>query len=232
MQAATRAVTDGTAELEVLTCAIVKVLANGQPVKMSKRSGSFILLRDILDQVGADVLRFSMLTRKSSETLDFDVVKAVEQSRDNPVFYVQYAHARTQSLQDQVEKVLPGFIKSDIFQELTDLSLLTNEDLEVAKQLALWPKLLESAALGREPHRVSFYLYDVAAAFNARWSMGKDPSLRFILEDNLNLTAARLKLTQAVAVTLRAGLSIMGVMPLKELRDDTAFQSHATSGQP
>ena len=221
MQAATRAVTDGKAELEVLTCAIVKVMANGEPVKMSKRAGSFITLRDVLDQVGPDVLRFTMLTRKSTETMDFDVVKAVEQSRDNPVWYVQMAHARTHSLQYQVEKVLPGFVKSDIFQGLTDLSLLTAEDLEVAKQLALWPKLLESAALSREPHRVSFYLHDLAAAFNARWSMGKDPSLKFILEDNLKLTAQRLKLTEAVAVTLRAGLAIMGVTPLKELRDDT-----------
>ena len=221
MQAATRAVTNGKAELEVLTCAIVKVLADGKPVKMSKRAGSFITLRDVLNQVGPDVLRFTMLTRKSTETLEFDVVKAVEQSRDNPVFYVQYAHARTASLLHQVEKVLPGFVKSDIFRGLTDLSLLTAEDLEVAKQLALWPKVLESAALSREPHRVSFYLHDVAAAFNARWSMGKDPGLRFILENNLKLTAQRLKLTQAVAVTLRAGLAIMGVVPLKELRDDT-----------
>ena len=130
-----------------------------------------------------------------------------------------------------MEKVLPGFTSSDIFQGLTDLSLLTREDLEVAKQLALWPKVLESAALGREPHRVPFYLYDVAAAFNTRWSMGKDPSLRFILEDNLKLTAQRLKLTEAVAVTLRAGLAIMGVTPLKELRDEPTSKPDG-AGEP
>lgn len=220
MQAATRAVTDGQSELEVITCALVSVLENGVPVKMSKRAGSFVTLRDVLESVGPDVLRFTMLTRKATETLEFDVVKAVEQSRDNPVWYVQMAHARTNSLQFQVEKVLPGFVKSDIFQGLTDLSSLTVEDLEVAKQLALWPKTLETAAMQREPHKLAFYLYDLAAAFNARWSMGKDPTLRFILEDDLNLTAQRLKLVEAVAVTLRAGLTLMGVEPLKELRDD------------
>ena len=224
MQAATRAVTDQAAELEVITCALVKVLDNGTPVKMSKRAGSFVTLRDVLDRVGPDVLRFTMLTRKSTETLDFDVALAVEQNRENPVFYVQYAHARTHSLRFQVEKVLPGFIKSDTFQGLTDLSVLTEEDLEVAKQLALWPKILESAAVQREPHRVAFYLQDLAAAFNSRWSMGRDPALRFILEDNLKLTAARLFLVEQVAVTLRAGLHLLGVEPLKELRDDTTSE--------
>lgn len=219
--AATRAVTDGQSDLQVVTCAIVKVLENGVPIKMSKRMGTFITLRDILDRVGPDALRFTMLTRKATETLDFDVSLAVEQSRENPVFYVQYAHARTHSLRHQVEKVLPKAINSDIFQGLTDLSSLTDEDLEVAKQVALWPKVLESAALQREPHRVAFYLQDLAAAFNARWSMGREPGLRFILEDNFELTAARLFLVEQVAVTLRAGLSLMGVAPLKELRDDT-----------
>ena len=224
MQAATRAVTDGASELEIITCAVVKVLDKGIPVRMSKRAGHFVTLRDVLDQVGPDALRFTMLTRKSTETLDFDIALAVEQSRENPVFYVQYAHARTHSLHHQVEKVLPGFIKSDIFQGLTDLSLLTREDLEVAKQLALWPKILEGAAVNREPHRVAFYLHDLAAAFNARWSMGRDPGLRFILEDNLNLTAARLFLVEQVAVTLRAGLHLMGVEPLREMHSDTASQ--------
>ena len=231
MQAATRAVTDGAAELEVITCALVSVLENGVPVKMSKRAGTFVTLRHVLDRLGPDVLRFTMLTRKSSETLEFDVVKAVEQSRDNPVFYVQYAHARTHSLRFQVEKVLPSFTKSDTFKKLTDLSSLTVEDLEVVKQLALWPKILESAALQREPSRVAFYLHDLAAAFNVRWSMGKDPALRFVIKDNLNLTAQRLKLVEAVAVTIRAGLHLMGVKPLKELRDDTECNSDSDSGE-
>ncbi len=225
MQAATRAVTDGAGTLEVLTCALVKVLDQGVPIKMSKRAGSFVTLRDVLDWVGPDALRFTLLTRKSSETLDFDVSKVRAQSRDNPVFYVQYAHARTHSLHHQVKKVWTGLNKIDINQELTNLSLLTDEDLEVARQLALWPKVLESAALQREPHRVAFYLLDLAAVFNARWSMGRDPGRRFILEDNFDLTVARLFLVEQVAVTLRAGLRLMGVEPLKELRNDTDRQS-------
>lgn len=224
LQAATRAVTDGAAELEILTCALVKVLDNGVPIKMSKRAGSFITLREVLDRVGPDALRFTLLTRKITETLDFDVAHAAAQRRDNPVFYVQYAHARTHSLRHQVEKVLPKFGKSDTFQGLKDLSLLTKEDLEVVKQLALWPKVLEAAAVQREPHRVAFYLSDLATAFNTRWSMGRDPALKFILEDHLNLTAARLFLVEQVAVTLRAGLALMGVEPLKELRDDTTSE--------
>lgn len=220
MQAATRAVTGAKTALTVLTCAIVKVLDNGVPIKMSKRAGSFITLRDVLDRVGPDVLRFTMLTRKSSETLDFDVCLAVAQSRDNPVFYVQYAHARTHSLRHQVEKVLPDLTSSVTFQELMDFSLLTGEDLEVAKHLALWPKVLQSAALQKEPHRLAFYLQDLAAVFNTRWSMGRNPRLRFILEDNVKLTAARLYLVEAVAITLRAGLRLMGVQPLEELRDE------------
>ncbi|MGB0786173.1 MAG: DALR anticodon-binding domain-containing protein, partial [Alphaproteobacteria bacterium] len=149
------------------------------------------------------------------------VSAAVEQSKDNPVFYVQYAHARTRSLRHQVGKVWTDDQKIVNSQQLTDLSSLTVEDLEVVKQLALWPKILEAAALQREPHRLAFYLHDLAAAFNARWSMGREPGLRFILEDNFNLTAARLFLVEQVAVTLRAGLQLMGVVPLEELRDDT-----------
>ncbi len=219
--AATRAVTNGSLDLEVLICALVKVLDQGRPVRMSKRMGTFTTLRDVLDKVGPDVLRFSMLTRKPSETMDFDVSAAVEQSKDNPVFYVQYAHARTRSLRHQVGKVWTDDQKIVNSQQLTDLSSLTVEDLEVVKQLALWPKILEAAALQREPHRLAFYLHDLAAAFNARWSMGREPGLRFILEDNFNLTAARLFLVEQVAVTLRAGLQLMGVVPLEELRDDT-----------
>ncbi len=225
MQAAARAVTDGAATLEVLTCAVVKVLNQGVPIKMSKRAGSFVTLRDVLDWVGPDALRFTLLTRRSSEALDFDVSKVRAQNRDNPVFYIQYAHARTHSLRHEIEKVWTGTNKIDINQELTNLSLLTVEDLEVAKQLALWPKVLEAAALQREPHRVAFYLLDLAAVFNARWSMGRDPGRRFILEDNFDLTVARLFLVEQVAVTLRAGLWLMGVEPLKELRNDTDRQS-------
>ena len=225
MKAATAAVTNGDAELEVLTCALVKVLDQGKPVKMSKRAGSFITLRDVLDQVGPDALRFTLLTRKSSETFDFDISEVTAQSRDNPIFYVQYAHARTHSLRHQVEKHWTNIKEIDRNQLLANLSLLTDKDLEVAQQLALWPKVLESAAVQREPHRVAFYLHDLAAVFNARWSMGRDPSQRFILEDNFDLTVARLFLVEQVAVTLRAGLRLIGVKPLEELRNDRFSQS-------
>ncbi len=220
MQAAVEALTEGQGHLEVRICQLVKLLRAGKPVKMSKRSGTFVTLREVIDEVGKDVVRFIMLTRKNDAPLDFDLEKVMEQSRDNPVFYVQYAHARARSVLRHAKVEFSG-----INQDLAALAggpvhLLTDsEELGLIRRLALWPRLLEGAAEAYEPHRVAFYLYDLASAFHGLWTKGKDETrLRFLMDDDPDLTAARLALIRGVALVIASGLDIFGVEPVEEMR--------------
>lgn len=220
MQAAVEALTDGQGHLNVRICQLVKLLRGGEPVKMSKRSGDFVTLREVIDEVGKDVVRFIMLTRKNDAPLDFDLASVLEQSRDNPVFYVQYAHARARSILRHAAEAFPsidqdaGALAEGPLNRLTDSS-----ELGLIKHLALWPRLLESAAEAYEPHRVAYYLYDLAAAFHGLWTKGKDETrLRFLMEGDTELTAARLALVQGVALVVASGLDVFGVEPVEEMR--------------
>ncbi len=215
MKAAVDALTGGEGRLEVLLCQLVKLMRHGEPVKMSKRAGEFVTLREVVDEVGKDVVRFIMLTRKNDAPLDFDLDKVVEKSRDNPVFYVQYAHARSRSVLRHAEGELPRLAATP-----ARLDLLTDSDeLGLIRLMAQWPRQVESAAESYEPHRLAFFLYDLAAAFHGLWTRGKDEAaLRFLLPDEPELTAARLALVQGVAVTVASGLRIFGVEPVEEMR--------------
>jgi arginyl-tRNA synthetase len=199
---------------------LVKLLRDGEPVKMSKRAGTFVTLREVIDEVGKDVVRFIMLTRKNDASLEFDLAKVLEQSRDNPVFYVQYAHARCRSVLRHAEEAFAGVSQHPEALAAGPLACLTEPDeLGLIRHLALWPRLLEGAADAHEPHRVAFYLYDLAAAFHAFWTKGKGQArLRFLLEDAPELTAARLALVQAIAQVIASGLAVMGVEPVEEMR--------------
>jgi arginyl-tRNA synthetase len=218
MQAAVAAVTARQASLDVKVCQIVRLMKGGELVKMSKRAGVFVTLRDLIDDVGKDVVRFLMLTRKNDAPFDFDLVKATEQSRDNPVWYVQYAHARTRSVMRQAATarvdVEPGVLAAADLAPLTDAG-----ELALIRQMASWPRTVEAAAQAHEPHRLAFYLYDLASAFHAHWNRGKDDaSLRFIVEGNAALTKARLALVQAVGGVIAAGLAVFNVKPAEEMR--------------
>ncbi|MEO8558438.1 MAG: arginine--tRNA ligase [Rhodospirillales bacterium] len=218
MQAAVAAVTGRQASLDVKVCQIVRLMKGGELVKMSKRSGVFVTLRDLIDDVGKDVVRFLMLTRKNDAPFDFDLVKATEQSRDNPVWYVQYAHARTRSVMRQAAQAGLAATPAELVQ--ADLAPLTDSgELALVRQMASWPRTVEAAALAHEPHRLAFYLYDLASAFHAHWNRGKDDaSLRFIVEGNAALTKARLALVQAVGGVISAGLAVFNVKPAEEMR--------------
>ena len=220
MQAAVAALTEGRAHLEVRLCQMVRLQRGGQPVKMSKRSGTFVTLTDVLDEVGKDVVRFIMLTRKNDAPLDFDLEKVLEQSRDNPVFYVHYAHARACSVLRHAAAELPGIALAPAALAAGPLDLLTDSDeLGLIRQMAGWPRLLESAADAYEPHRVAFYLYDLASAFHALWNKGNDDaSLRFLRPAAPALSAARLALVQGTALVIASGLEVFGVEPVEELR--------------
>ncbi len=220
MQAAVKAVTEGAGELDVKLCQMVNLLKGGQPYRMSKRAGTFVTLRDLVDAVGRDVVRFIMLTRKNDAHLDFDLDKVLEQSRDNPVFYVQYAHARAHSVLRHAEAMWPEVETTGAALAGGPLARLTDPaELALIKALAGWPRLVESAADAHEPHRVAFYLYDLAAAFHGLWNKGKDEArLRFLLEDDRELSLARLGLVRALASVIASGLSIFGVEPRKEMR--------------
>ena len=211
MTAAVAALSGGTVGLDVKLVQMVRLFRAGEPVKMSKRSGSFVTLADVVGEVGKDVVRFIMLTKKADSQLDFDFAKVVEQSRDNPVFYVQYAHARVNSL---------GRRAAAAGMELPepDLSRLDAEELALVKFAAQWPKTVEAAAASREPHRIAFYLNDLAAAFHSLWNRGNDdPARRFLREDDLPLTAARLALARGIAQVIANGLGVMGVEPVEEM---------------
>jgi arginyl-tRNA synthetase len=220
MKAAVKALSGGAVELDVKLCQMVKLLRGGEPVKMSKRAGAFVTLREVIDEVGKDVVRFIMLTRKNDASLEFDLAKVLEQSRDNPVFYVQYAHARCRSVLRHAEEAFAAVSQDPEALAAGPLALLTESDeLALIRRLALWPRLLEGAAEAHEPHRVAFYLYDLAAAFHAFWTKGRDQArLRFLLEDAPELTAARLALIQAIAQVIASGLAVMGVEPVEEMR--------------
>jgi len=220
MQAATRAITDDKAALDVKICQLVQLMDKGESVKMSKRAGTFVTLRDLVDEVGKDVVRFIMLTRKNDAGLDFDLTAVTEQSRDNPVFYVQYAHARTHSVMRMAATAMPGIDLSAAALRQADLSRLTDEsELGLIRTMGNWPRTVESAAEAHEPHRLAFYMYDLASDFHALWTKGKeDVTLRFIVEDDPALTVARLALVRGVQAVVAAGLGIFGVQPVEELR--------------
>ncbi len=211
MKAAVSALSDGAVPLDIKLTQLVRLFKNGEPFKMSKRAGNFVTLRDVVDQVGADVTRFVMLTRKNDAPLDFDFDKVLDQSKDNPVFYVQYAHARIRSVIRKAEASgLP----------MSDHPVLTDEaEFAVARKIAEWPRLVEIAARNHEPHRVAFYLYELASEFHALWNRGNEkPELRFLHEDDPDQTAAKIALPRAVAVVISAGLGILGVTPAEEMR--------------
>ncbi|MBM6596114.1 arginine--tRNA ligase [Microvirga pudoricolor] len=220
MQAAVKAVTDGQGDLDVKLCQLVKLLRGGEPVKMSKRAGDFVTLREVVDEVGRDAVRFMMLYRKNDATLDFDLAKVVEQSKDNPVFYVQYARARCASVLRQAAEAFPGATFSADRLVRADLALLSDEaEADLIQRIAQFPRLVEAAAEAHEPHRVAFYLYDLASSFHSLWNKGKDlPQLRFVNQTNEDSTHARLALVHALKGVLDAGLSILGVTAPDEMR--------------
>lgn len=215
-ESAFKAMTDNEGNFSMPLCAIVTVYNNGEPVKMSKRAGTFITLRDILDAVGPGVMRFVMLTRQSNQTLEFDYAKALEQSKDNPYFYVQYAHARACSVLNHAKDMFGDFdIKDADFEKLD-----RDETIAVLKTLSQWPRIVEQAAIAREPHRVAFYLQEVAATFHSWWNMGRDDAtLRFLIEDDRELSMAHLALVTGVKNVIADALGVIGVEPLDELRD-------------
>jgi arginyl-tRNA synthetase len=211
MNAAVSALSDGRVPLDIKLTQLVKLWKGGQPFKMSKRAGTFITLRDVVEQVGPDVTRFVMLTRKNDAPLDFDFDKVTEQSKDNPVFYVQYAHARIRSVMRKAEEMHLDW--SD------DPKLADEAEFAVARKIAEWPRLVEIAARNHEPHRVAFYLYELASDFHALWNKGNDkPELRFLQEGDAKATAAKIALPRAVAVVIANGLGILGVTPVEEMR--------------
>jgi len=213
VQSAVRALTDGRVDLDVKLINMVRLFRGGEPVKMSKRAGDFVTLAEVVNEVGKDVVRFMMLTKRADTPLDFDFTKVVEASKDNPVFYVQYAHARISSLKRKA---------ADAGVDLSgaaDLALLDEEELALVRRAAQYPRTIESAALAHEPHRIAFYLYDLASDFHALWNRGNDdPERRFLLENNPQLSRARLELALGIAQIIRSGLALMGVAATEEMR--------------
>jgi len=218
MKAAVSALSDGKVPLDIKLCQLVRLFKDGDPFKMSKRAGTFVMLRDLIDLVGPDVTRFVMLTRKNDAPLDFDFSKALEQSKENPVFYVQYASARVHSVLRKAKDA--GIKVDDATLAAADLALLGHQaELNVIKKLAEWPRLIEIAARTHEPHRVAFYLYDLAAEFHALWNRGNDlPALRFLQEGDPATSQAKIALIRTVSIVISAGLGILGVTPAKEMR--------------
>lgn len=220
MQAAVNAMSGGQAVLDVKLCQLVKLMRDGEPVKMSKRSGDFVTLREVVDEAGVDAVRFMMLFRKNDAPLEFDLAKVLEQSKDNPVFYVQYAHARTKSAERQALAAFPDLDLSTQSLAASRFSLLADEGEErLIKQIAQFPRVIEAAALAHEPHRLAFYLHDLASAFHSHWTRGKDyPQLRFVNPESRELTCARLALVSAIGGVIAAGLRILGVSAPLEMR--------------
>jgi len=220
MMAAVAALSDRQTVLDVKLCQLVKLMRDGEPVKMSKRSGDFVTLREVVDEVGVDAVRFMMIFRKNDAALDFDMAKVVEQSKENPVFYVQYAHARGKSVLRQAATTFSGSDFSIETLANADFQLLEDEgEQALIKLIAQFPRVLEGAALAHEPHRIAFYLHDLASLFHSHWTRGKDqPQLRFVNEDHSNLTFARLALVTALTSVLAVGLDILGVSAPDEMR--------------
>jgi arginyl-tRNA synthetase len=215
LTAAVEALTNSGAQLKIILCQMVKFVKNGEPLKMSKRAGNFITAREVIDEVGADALRFIMLTRKNDAHFDFDLAKVIEHSKDNPIFYVQYAHARCCSVLRQAAEA--GIVMKETSQ--TDLEKLSDEsEIELIKKLASFPRVVEMAATSFEPHRIAFYLQELAAEFHALWNKGMDnPNLKFIIKDDLQLTQSRLYLISAVKKILAEGLSIFNVKAVEQM---------------
>lgn len=224
MQAAVKAVTAGRATLDVKVVQLVRLLRHGEPVKMSKRSGEFVTLREVVDEVGSDAVRFMMLFRKNDAVLDFDLARVIEQSKDNAVFYVQYGHARGHSIFKNARELVPdlpedtqaraAFLGDAAVERLTDPA-----ELSLLRLLALYPRMIEAAAVAHEPHRIAFYLYDLASEFHALWTRGRDlPYLRFIITNDAEITKARLALVQGVVSVLASGLAVLGVHAPTEMR--------------
>lgn len=214
VEAAVEAMSDGKCQIDTLLCQMVRLIENGEVLKMSKRDGNFVTLRELLNDVGKDVIRFTMITKKPETQLDFDLDIARQQVKENPVWYVQYAHARSRSALAHAETIFPGLTLED-----ADLTQLVHEsEIEVIKKLTEWPKLVEGAALAYEPHRIAFYLQDLAKTLHGYWHVGnKDKELRFIIEDNQGLSKARLALVQGVATVIANGLNILGIQPLNKM---------------
>jgi arginyl-tRNA synthetase len=213
MKAAVTAMSGGEATLEVELCQLVKLFRAGEPVQMSKRSGDFVTLREVVEEVGRDSVRFMMLFRKSDAPLDFDFKAVTEQSKDNPVFYVQYAHARTASVRRQANNETPSLSLDPVDLANAEMTLLADEgERALVRHMADWPRIVEASALSGEPHRVAFYLHELASAFHAHWNRGKElPQLRFIKPEDVALTKARLALVTAVGLVIKGGLDILGV---------------------
>ena len=211
MMAAVEALSGQKGQLDIQLCQLVNLMADGKPVKMSKRAGNFVTVRDVIDAVGADVIRFIMLTRRSEQTLDFDYARVTEQSRDNPVFYVQYAHARACSVLRQTgDEGICSAVSLDLLSDPAEMAVI--------RQLASWPRQVVSAARAHEPHRIAFYLMDLAAAFHALWTAGREtPALRFIREDAPELTAARLRLVKATSLVIRSGFDVLAIDAREEM---------------
>jgi arginyl-tRNA synthetase len=218
MKAAVSALSEGKVPLDIKLCQLVKLFKDGQEFKMSKRAGTFVTLRDVVDAVGPDVTRFMLLTRKNDQGFDFDLDKALEQSKDNPVFYVQYANARICSSLRKAEEA--GIAVDDATLAAADLSLLDDDaQLAVAKKIAEWPRLVEIAARTNEPHRVAFYLYDLASELHGLYHLGKtNEGLRFVNESSASATHAKMALAKTVSIVISAGLGILGVTPAQEMR--------------
>ena len=220
VRAAVNAVSQGRTAFEAILCQTVHVMRGGQPVRMSKRAGTFVTLRDLLDEVGKDAVRFTMLTRKADAQMEFDLDQAVAQTRDNPVFYVQYAHARCRSVLRAAAETFGDARTADAaLAEVPLDSLTADAEMALIRRLAQWPRTVEAAAQAREPHRIAFFLYDLAADFHMLWNQGKDDStLRFLQAGRPAETLARLALVAATAVVIRSGLAVMGVTPVEEMR--------------
>jgi arginyl-tRNA synthetase len=220
MRAAVEALSEGRARLDVKLCQLVQLMRDGEPVRMSKRSGEFVTLREVVDEVGVDAVRFMMLFRKNDAALEFDLSKVIEQSKDNPVFYVQYAHARSKSVLRQGLATIPGLDISSQALAAADFGLLQDEgEMALIKLVAQYPRIVEAAALSGEPHRIAFYLHDLAACLHGHWTRGKDrPQLRFLNEERRDLTSARLALITALLTVLASGLGILGVKAPEEMR--------------
>jgi arginyl-tRNA synthetase len=224
MRAAVSALSEGRAELDVKIVQLVKLLRGGEPIKMSKRTGELVTMREVVDEVGRDAVRFMMLYRNNDAVLDFDLLKVIEQSRDNPVFYVQYGHARGHSVIRNARELLPDLpIEPHPRAQLlaqTKLAMLSDAgELALMRRLALYPRLIEAAATAHEPHRIAYYLYELASDFHTQWNRGNDaPHLRFIIQNDPQLTLARLALVQGVVTVLASGLSMLGVEAPEEMR--------------
>ena len=212
INAAVNALSNGSITIDTKVCALVNLMENGNPIKMSKRAGNFVTLSDIIDAVGKDVIRFIMLTRRNDQSLDFDFKKVTEKSKENPVFYVQYAHARCNSIFKSAE-----ILEENLSAENTDL-LSGNDETELIKFISQWPRTLELAAKNHEPHRICYYLIELSSMFHTLWNKGKDNfNVKFIVENDVKLTNARLLLVKAVALTIRKGLSILKIKPIFEM---------------